>query len=163
MYNILGSRRLTEEILTTVMCLVEQTLNARPITAASSDPKDLEALTPNHFLLGRPSIALPFYWTSVKDVDHRKAFRNAEAYADIIWERWMKEYIPQLNSRSKWQKETFVDPQVGDLVWILDTNSKRSRFPLARILETYPSDDGQIRSAKVRTNIGEYVRPVVKA
>ena len=44
-------RSLTDETLLTTMCLVEQTLNARFITPASVDPEELEALTPNHFLL----------------------------------------------------------------------------------------------------------------
>ena len=45
MFAILGSRSLTDETLITTMCLVEQTLNARPLTAVSDDPADLEALT----------------------------------------------------------------------------------------------------------------------
>ena len=42
-----------DEVLSTTMCLVEQTLSARPLTAVSDDPEDLTALTLNHFLLGR--------------------------------------------------------------------------------------------------------------
>ena len=53
MVSILRNRSLTDEVLTTTMSLVEQTLNARPITPASDDPEDLEALTTNHFNLGR--------------------------------------------------------------------------------------------------------------
>ena len=52
MIAILDNRSLTDEVLSTTMCLVEQTLNARPLTAVSDDPEDLTALTPNHFLLG---------------------------------------------------------------------------------------------------------------
>ena len=39
--------------LSTTMCLVEKTLNTRPLTAISEDPEDLTALIPNHFLLGQ--------------------------------------------------------------------------------------------------------------
>ena len=46
MFAILSSRWLTEETLSTTMCLVEQVLNARPLTCASSDRDDFEALTP---------------------------------------------------------------------------------------------------------------------
>ncbi len=74
MYSVLGSRRLTDEVLTTTMAIVEQVLNARPLTAVSADLEDLEALTPNHFLLGRASVSLPTFPTLEKDVDHRKAF-----------------------------------------------------------------------------------------
>ena len=59
MFAILSSRQLTEETLSTTMCLVEQVWNARLLTSASSDPDDFDALTPNHFLLGRASVALP--------------------------------------------------------------------------------------------------------
>ena len=52
MICILGNRSLTDESLTTTMCLVEQTLNARPITPASDDPDDLEALTNKPFPFG---------------------------------------------------------------------------------------------------------------
>ena len=48
-YRMLGNRRLTDEVLTTEFCLVEQFLNARPLALASGDVTDLEALTPNHF------------------------------------------------------------------------------------------------------------------
>ena len=37
-YAILGNRKLTEDVLLTTFCLVEQTLNARPLTPVSSDP-----------------------------------------------------------------------------------------------------------------------------
>ena len=38
MIAVLDSRGHTEEVLSTTMCLVEQTLNARPLTAVSDDP-----------------------------------------------------------------------------------------------------------------------------
>ena len=52
MIAILDNRSFTDKVLSTTMCLVEQTLNARPLTAVSDDPEVLTALTPNHFLLG---------------------------------------------------------------------------------------------------------------
>ncbi len=161
MYSVLGSRRLTDEVLTTTVAIVEQVLNARPLTAVSADLEDLEALTPNHFLLGRASVSLPTFPTLEKDVDHRKAFRQSEAYADWIWSRWLKEYVPTLNSRSKWQKQT-SNLAVGSLVWILEPSSRRSQYLLGRVVEVFVGDDGIVRSAKVRTSTGVYTRPAVK-
>ena len=50
-HRILGTRRLNDEVLSTTLCLVEQFVNNRPMVPASSDPTDLNALTPNHFLI----------------------------------------------------------------------------------------------------------------
>ena len=50
MIAILDLRRLTDEVLSTTTCLVEQTLNARSLTAVSDDPEDLTELTTNYFL-----------------------------------------------------------------------------------------------------------------
>ena len=72
MFAIQGNRRLTLPVLTTIIFLVEQALNARPLTPVSGDPEDLEASTPNHFLLGRPVLAEPLMPDAVTYVDCRK-------------------------------------------------------------------------------------------
>lgn len=45
--------------LQTALCEVESILYSRPITQESNDPNDLEALTPNHFLLLKSNLCLP--------------------------------------------------------------------------------------------------------
>ena len=57
---IVGNRSVTEDVLSTTMCIVEQTLNARPLTPVSSDVNDLEALIANQFLLGKRNVCLPY-------------------------------------------------------------------------------------------------------
>ena len=85
MFAILSSRRLTEETLSKTMCLVEQVLNARPLTCASSDPDDFEALTPNHFLLCRAAVALPVGVVKPDDFNHRRVFRESRLHVSWIW------------------------------------------------------------------------------
>ena len=46
MYVVLGIKSITEDVLSTTMCIVEQTLDATPMTPVSSDVNDVEALTP---------------------------------------------------------------------------------------------------------------------
>ena len=89
---------LNEKVLSTTMCLVEQTLNARPLTAVSNDPNDLTALTPNHLLLGRESGCAPF----LPSAEHYHDFKTAQSYANKIWKRWTREQLLQLNQRSEW-------------------------------------------------------------
>ena len=56
MYAVLENRSVTEDVLSTTMCIIEQTLNARPLTPVSTDVNDFEALTLNHFLLGNTNV-----------------------------------------------------------------------------------------------------------
>ena len=95
MIAVLDGRSLTDDVLITTMCLVEQTLNARPLTSVSDDPDDLEALTPNRFLLGRANLATPFLPDAQRYTDLRRVFRVSQAYSDMIWTRWTKEYKPE--------------------------------------------------------------------
>ena len=43
----------TEEMLATYLAEIESFINGRPLIPISDDVNDIEALTPNHFLLGR--------------------------------------------------------------------------------------------------------------
>ena len=120
MYVVLGNRSVTEDVLSTWMCFVEQTLNARPLTPVGSDVNDLEALTPNHFLLGNTNVCLPYLPCAEELVDLRKLYRQTQAYANLIWDSFRKEYLPFLSNRQKWRStanETFKE---GDLVWLTD-------------------------------------------
>ena len=99
-YSILGNRRMTDETLNTTFCLVEQALNNRPLTPVSDDPNELEALTPNHFLLGRSFQALPSLVPG-DEPDLLRRYTKAQAYANAIWVRSMKEYVPSLHKRGK--------------------------------------------------------------
>ena len=68
-------RSLTDDVLTTTMCFLEQTLNARPLTSVSDDPDDLEAQTPNHFILERTNLATAFIPDAQRYTDLRRVFR----------------------------------------------------------------------------------------
>ena len=112
-YAIPGNRRLTDEILITVFCLVKQSRNARPLVPASTDPIDLDALTPNTSCLKQLA---RLYRPIQTDFDHRKRYARAQAYSDTIWNRWLKEYVPTLNRRSKWSTQSDKQLKTGYLV-----------------------------------------------
>ena len=134
LYTILGTRRLTDEVLNTTFCLVEHAPNTRPLTPVSADPSDLGALTPNHFLLVNQALSLPSI-IGVDEFDHRKRYARAQSYASAIWSRWIKEYVPALNRRSKWQMPAELHLKTGDLVWVVEKTNPRGYYPTARITE----------------------------
>ena len=159
---MLLSRRLTEETLSTTMCLVEQILNARPLRGISSDPQDLEALTPNHFLLNRSTVFLPVGLILPSDFSHRRVFKQAKSHVDWVWKRWLSDYVPQLQRRSKGVSDSSCPLIVGSLVWIVDTDKPRGSYPLARVDKLHLGDDSRVRSATLKTKSSSLVRPLVK-
>ena len=76
MIAVLGSRSITDEILSSTMCQVDQTLNARPLTPVSNYSSDLKALTPNHFVIGRPNISVPYIPNAKRYSDLKKNLLN---------------------------------------------------------------------------------------
>ena len=129
LYTILGTRRLTEEVLNTTFCLVEYALNSRPLTPVSVDPSDLCAITPNHFLLGNQATGIPSI-VGVDEFDHRKRYARAQSYANEIRSRWLKEYVPALNRRSRWQTPAEHHLKVGDLVSMVEESNPRVTIQL---------------------------------
>lgn len=100
--SILKVQNLDEEGLQTVLCEVESIINGRPITKASTDPNDLEALTPNHLLILRTVPLLPPGEFKREDVYARKRWRQVQYMSNLFWKRWVLEYLPQLQERRKW-------------------------------------------------------------
>ena len=161
LYIILGTRRLTDEVLSTTFCLVEHALNSRPLTPVSASPSDLGALTPNHFLLGNQARSLPSI-IGVDEFDHRKRYARAQSYANAFWSRWIKEYVPALNRRSRWQTPAEHNLKTDDLVWVVEETHPRGYYPTAQIAELRYGSDSVARSDVLRTSSGSLVRPLVK-
>ena len=159
LYTIFGTRHLTDEVLSPLF--VEHALNSRPLTPVSADPSNLGALTPNHFLHGNQARGLPSI-IGIDEFDHRKRYARAQSYANAIWSRWIKEYVPALNRRSKWQTHAEHHLKTGDLVWVVEETNPRGYYPTARITELRYGSDNVARSTVLRTSTVSLVRPLVK-
>ena len=158
---IMNEQVLDDEGISTLMCEVEAIVNGRPITKLSDDPRDMEPLTPNHLLLLRAGPTVPPAVLSKQDIYGRR-WRQVQYMADVFWRRWVKEYLPSLQMRQKWRKQ-HRNFAVGDVVLILDDKTPRSSWPLGRVLEVHAnSNDGLVRSVKLKTRSSELIRPITK-
>ena len=102
MYPLLQGQLLTDELLKTIFCILKNILNDRPLTRISTDPDDELPLTPNMLLVGKRCESLPPGVFEKRDVYSRRYWRQANFIADLFWRRWLLEYLPTLNNRSKW-------------------------------------------------------------
>lgn len=156
---IIKDRTFTDESLYTVMTEVESIVNSRPLTSVSDSIDDYEALTPNHFLLGRRSNNVPIINNEEVDVTLRSKWKSVQAATNMFWSRWLREYLPTITKRKKWSSLS-RNMSKGDLVLLCDKNVKRSQWQLGRIIETMPGPDDIVRVVKVRTKDGNYIRAV---
>ncbi|GFU32891.1 integrase catalytic domain-containing protein [Trichonephila clavipes] len=57
--RVVGETKLTYEEFETFLTQIEICLNSGPLTPISNDPNDISALTPGHFIIGRPLTSIP--------------------------------------------------------------------------------------------------------
>ena len=55
-----SNTRMTDDVLHTIFCEVENIINSRPLTKASDDVNDESVITPNHFLLLSGNYSVPW-------------------------------------------------------------------------------------------------------
>ncbi|XP_037930988.1 uncharacterized protein LOC119665811 [Teleopsis dalmanni] len=150
---------LTYEELTTVITEIEAMLNSRPITKMSSDPNDLTALTPGHFLIGEPPTTNVDPYQKESRMSLSSRWRLVSELKQEFWRRWSKEYLNELQSRYKWKQQKANLCQ-GDLVIIKDDNLPMYKWPLGRVQQVYEGEDGLVRVADIKTANGIFKRPL---
>ena len=128
--RVLGETKLTYEEFTTVLVQIEACLNSRPLYPMSNDPEDLDAITPGHFLITRPIVAPPE--PAMLDVNPSKRWDLLRKLHQDFWNRWTKEYLTQLQQRTKW-KGAKSNPSIGDMVLLKDKGLPPTKWALGRI------------------------------
>ena len=78
-----------------------------------------------------------------------------------LWVRWRREYLQQLQRRTKW-RTTAKDIQVGDIVLLKETDWWQRSWPLARVEKRFVGNDGHVRVVDIFLNQKTYRRPVHK-
>lgn len=156
---VLGNQPTTETVLHTILIEVEGILNSKPLAYISSDLTDLDPVTPNMLLMGRPDSSLPQAVYCASELLGKRRLRHSQILADQFWSAFTRSYLPTLQVRQKWETDK-ENLDSGQVVMLVDPQFPRASWPIGRITETYPGKDGRIRSAKVIIQGREYVRPV---
>lgn len=158
--QVYGESYLTYEEFYTVLCRIEMILNSRPITKMSDDVTDVTALTPGHFIIGRPlnDVIEPDY-TEV-NVNRLTKFQRLQQLKQVFWKRFFNEYLHQLQMRYKWH--TKIEVRKGQVVIIKDDNVTSIHWILGKIETLHPGSDGITRVVTVKTRNGMVMRQLVK-
>lgn len=159
--KVIGAQVLTIEELTTLTIRIEGILNSRPLMSISSDPNDFGVLTPGHFLIGRPIMALPERDLLSEPMNRLNRWRLIKQAQQSFWKRWSHEYLQTLQGRQKWYV-TQPNLVIGDMVVINSPARPSMSWPLGRVIDVHPGPDQIVRVVTLKTADGILKRPVVK-
>ncbi len=91
----------------------------------------------------------------------KRHWRQVQYISDLFWKRWVKEYLPLLQERQKWNEKK-RSLTAGDIVMIMDSSAPRGSWPLTKVLEVFPDKRGMVRTVKLQTKNNIIERPVTK-
>ncbi|XP_046556868.1 uncharacterized protein LOC124266100 [Haliotis rubra] len=146
---ILRDQCVSEAVLHTVLVEIEGILNSKPLGYTSSDVRDIDPITPNLLLMGRRDPSLPQVVYPVSELMGRRRWRHSQVIADQFWVHFIKYYLPDLQLRRKWTKET-GELTCGDIVLMVDPQLSRAQWPVGKIVQTFPSKKLSDIHVKVR-------------
>lgn len=160
--RVVGNTIVSHEEFFTLIVQIEAVLNSRPLCPLSSDPNDLTAITPAHFLIGSSLAAMPEPNYTETPLNRLNRWQLIQKMAQHFWKKWSSEYLSRLQQRPKWHKGA-VRVRKGDLVLVKPSgHSYAQRWTLSRVVNIHPGKDNIIRVVTLRDNSGTYKRPVTK-
>lgn len=155
--------RLTHETLATLMAEVTAIMNGRSLTSVSTDPSDPVILIPSAILTQKiETVSAPAGSFDAKDLCKRQ-WRQVQSLANVFWDKWRKQYLSTLQTRTKWQSVT-SNLEPGSVVLLRDSQAKRNCWPLGLITRVCPSKDGKVRTVEVKVTREDgpklFLRPI---
>ena len=142
----------------TVLSDVQKVLNNRPLTYRSQE-NEVDIITPNHFLVGRPIPFLLFGDLNLDpeweycDEDYSSVLSKTIEWRDSVYQdfkdKWLKEYLLSLREKDR---VSYCLPRVwkvGEVALLKLPDKAKAYWPLVRILETFPDNDEVVRTVKI--------------
>jgi hypothetical protein len=146
-----------DEKLGTFLIEAERILNNRPIAPFDVNSIEHPALTPNDLLIlnNRVQGAIP----DTICERYVKGWQQVNYLTRVFWKRWIREYLPTLQERTKWLKPV-RNLKPGDVVLLFTNCLPRERWPIGVVDACEMSKDGLVRTVWVRTRDGRIRRDV---
>ncbi|XP_076299900.1 uncharacterized protein LOC143218554 [Lasioglossum baleicum] len=162
MHRVMGYAHLTYEEVQTLFSEIEAIFNSRPITPLSEDPNDMACLTPGHFLIGEELNSFPREDLSGLNENRLSRWQRVEQLRQHFWSRWSREYLSQLQEKSKWRTNKGSQLQLGQLVLVKQQGLAPLQWIMGRVQEIHPGPDDVVRAASIKTLKGIITRPLAK-
>ena len=146
-----GKARLKPRELETTIIQIEGMMNTRPLVLSED-----VILTPSHFLLPHLTDAEENKYDHISSL-----YINQQNALKEFWNSWSNLYLKSLPKLVPKHKEVFP-LKIGDIV-LCDNehiSANKIKWPLGKIIEIIESSDQRVRTVKVQTENGTYVRPV---
>ena len=150
--RIVSVQILSFEELNTLVIL-RAILNSRPLSALSSDPNDLQPITPAHFFMGKSAKDL----STARQSDGKVDLGHLNDRRGHFWKAWYRDYLVTLHIRKRWLQSG--PNSLGDLVLVAEDNMPPLRWKMARIEQLYSGNDDINRVAELRRSSGHIIRP----
>lgn len=172
----LSGRKLTFENFVTFLVEVEGVINARPLTYV--DDENHSIIRPIDFIQPHIRPGLPnasdsdgdvYFPPNVDSVEALKEkLKQSQRHINRFWELWRSDYLTHLREQAaKFHKTPRMcvktAPNVNDVVLIEDENMPRGMWKMGLIVENIQSNDGMIRSAKVRIHNNHILKRPISA
>ena len=141
--------------------MIEACLNSRPLAPLTDDISDFRVLTPAHFLIGRSMMSLPDSNAMNFNPGFSTRWRMLIKMRDDFWNLWHRTYLQSLQPRNKWLRSS-QNVSVGAMVLIMQETVSPAQWPIARVTAVHPGPDGLVRTVTLKTETGEFTRPIVK-
>lgn len=158
----MGNAHLTFEAFYTILVQIEAVLNSRPMYHIPSNTKDPLPITPAHFLIGRNLVTIPEPDYTKESPIKLSTFNHLQKIRQHFWKRWSREYIPNLQTISKWRKPSSTLFTPGTVVIVKDDNAPPFQWKLGIITETHPGQDNIVRVVSVKCGARTLKRAITK-
>lgn len=154
--------------LFTIITEIEGIVNSRPISYNSESASDNQVMRPADFII--PNVQLGILqderkddWSEMSQTEMitREHMCQMNRHMSELWKQWEDSYLTQLKEAKKKAKHyTIAIPKVGQRVLVQEQLTARHKWPVAKITQTHPNENGQIRTVTVRLDGKDLKRSV---